>query len=120
MTTTAKILAWIDEGRITSSHAKVLWERLWHDPVATRLGAEAVARQEGWLDGKLDDETLQRAISQVIARSIKQVAAYRSGKKKLLGWFVGQVLVQVDGRASPKALSEALMQALEKEPADAV
>jgi Asp-tRNA(Asn)/Glu-tRNA(Gln) amidotransferase B subunit len=40
------------------------------------------------------------------------VAAYRSGKEKLFGFFVGQVMRATGGRANPKVVNELLRRAL--------
>jgi len=48
----------------------------------------------------------------VLAANEGQVAAYRAGKEALLGFFVGQVMRETQGKADPKAVSELLRKRL--------
>jgi aspartyl-tRNA(Asn)/glutamyl-tRNA(Gln) amidotransferase subunit B len=47
-------------------------------------------------------------IDQVIADSPKEVAQYWSGKDKLFGFFVGQVMKRTQGKANPATVNELL------------
>ena len=51
-------------------------------------------------------------IDQVLAANPDQVASYRSGKEGLLGFFVGQVMKETEGRANPKLVNELLREKL--------
>jgi aspartyl-tRNA(Asn)/glutamyl-tRNA(Gln) amidotransferase subunit B len=44
----------------------------------------------------------------VLVRCSAEVAAYRGGKTKLLGFFVGQVMKETRGKANPKLVNEVL------------
>jgi aspartyl/glutamyl-tRNA(Asn/Gln) amidotransferase subunit B (EC 6.3.5.-) len=52
----------------------------------------------------------------VIAGNPKEVEQYRNGKTKLLGFFVGQVMKQTQGRAAPKETNELVLQKLQTKP----
>ena len=52
------------------------------------------------------------AIDEVMAGNPQQLADYRSGKDKLFGFFVGQVMKATQGKANPAQLNELLKQKL--------
>ena len=51
-------------------------------------------------------------INKVIAENPKNVEAYKSGKDKLFGFFVGQVMKNSNGKANPKLVNEILKKKL--------
>jgi aspartyl-tRNA(Asn)/glutamyl-tRNA(Gln) amidotransferase subunit B len=59
-----------------------------------------------------DASELDPIIDRVLAANEAQVAAYRGGKEGLLGFFVGRVMKESDGRANPKVVSERLRRKL--------
>jgi aspartyl-tRNA(Asn)/glutamyl-tRNA(Gln) amidotransferase subunit B len=59
-----------------------------------------------------DTGALEAAIEAVIAANPDELAKYRGGKTKLLGFFVGQVMKQTGGRADPKLTNQLLTQKL--------
>jgi aspartyl-tRNA(Asn)/glutamyl-tRNA(Gln) amidotransferase subunit B len=64
-------------------------------------------------DGQITDTSeLESLIDKVLAENPQQVEDYRSGKQGLLGFFVGQVMKQTEGRANPKLVNELLREKL--------
>jgi aspartyl-tRNA(Asn)/glutamyl-tRNA(Gln) amidotransferase subunit B len=61
----------------------------------------------------LSGEALAEIVDAVIANNPKEVEQYRKGKTKLLGFFVGQVMKQTQGRAAPKETNELVLQKLQ-------
>ena len=59
-----------------------------------------------------DEAELDPVIDRILAANEGQVAAYRSGKEGLLGFFVGQVMRETDGKANPKVVNERLRERL--------
>src|SRR2546426_5385998 len=60
-------------------------------------------------DGQITEAgDLEPLIDQVLAANPEQVALYRAGKEGLLGFFVGQVMKETEGRANPKLVNELL------------
>jgi Asp-tRNA(Asn)/Glu-tRNA(Gln) amidotransferase B subunit len=55
-----------------------------------------------------DTSELEPLIDRVLAANPGQVAAYKGGKEGLLGYFVGQVMKETQGKADPKAVNELL------------
>ena len=60
-----------------------------------------------------DQDFLDSIIAEVLSQNEGKVKAYRSGKKGLLGFFMGQVMGRSKGKANPEVLSEKLGKALE-------
>ena len=76
-----------------------------------QLPAEIVAA-EGL--AKVSDDAAIRAVCQeVLAESPKEVNSYQSGKVTLMGWFVGQVMKKMRGKADP-ALARTILEELLK------
>jgi aspartyl-tRNA(Asn)/glutamyl-tRNA(Gln) amidotransferase subunit B len=50
----------------------------------------------------------------VLTANPKEVEAYRSGKTKLMGFFVGEVMKATRGQANPQAVNELLRKMLEE------
>jgi aspartyl-tRNA(Asn)/glutamyl-tRNA(Gln) amidotransferase subunit B len=60
-------------------------------------------------DAAISDESeLEPVIARILVANEGQVAAYRSGKEGLLGFFVGQVMKETGGKANPKVVNELL------------
>ncbi len=55
-----------------------------------------------------DTSELEPLVDRVLAANPGQVAAYKGGKEGLLGYFVGQVMKETQGKADPKAVNELL------------
>jgi aspartyl-tRNA(Asn)/glutamyl-tRNA(Gln) amidotransferase subunit B len=61
----------------------------------------------------LDDPSeLDPVIDRILSENESQVAAYRGGKEGLLGFFVGQVMRETQGKANPKVVNERLREKL--------
>jgi aspartyl-tRNA(Asn)/glutamyl-tRNA(Gln) amidotransferase subunit B len=64
-------------------------------------------------DGQITDTSeLDSLVDQVLAENPQQVEDYRGGKEGLLGFFVGQVMKETEGRANPKLVNELLREKL--------
>jgi aspartyl-tRNA(Asn)/glutamyl-tRNA(Gln) amidotransferase subunit B len=74
------------------------------DSAAGPLDADAVLAQQ--VVG--DTSELEPLVDRILADSPGQVAAYRGGKQGLLGYFVGQVMKETQGKADPKVVNELL------------
>jgi aspartyl-tRNA(Asn)/glutamyl-tRNA(Gln) amidotransferase subunit B len=59
-----------------------------------------------------DTSELEPLVDRILADSPGQVAAYKGGKQGLLGFFVGQVMKETQGKADPKVVNELLRQKL--------
>jgi aspartyl-tRNA(Asn)/glutamyl-tRNA(Gln) amidotransferase subunit B len=64
-------------------------------------------------DGLVADlSELDPLVERILASNEEQVAAYRAGKEGLLGYFVGQVMRETQGKADPKVVNELLREKL--------
>jgi len=64
-------------------------------------------------DGQISEAgDLEPLVDQVLAANPGQVESYRAGKEGLLGFFVGQVMKETEGRANPKLVNELLREKL--------
>jgi aspartyl-tRNA(Asn)/glutamyl-tRNA(Gln) amidotransferase subunit B len=64
-------------------------------------------------DGAISDVArLEPLVDRILAANESQVAAYRAGKEGLLGFFVGQVMRETEGKADPRAVNELLREKL--------
>jgi aspartyl-tRNA(Asn)/glutamyl-tRNA(Gln) amidotransferase subunit B len=74
------------------------------DSAAGPLDADAVLAQKV----VADTTELEPLVDRILAESPGQVAAYKGGKQGLLGYFVGQVMKETQGKADPKVVNELL------------
>ena len=64
-------------------------------------------------DGQITEAgDLEPLVDQILAANPQQVESYRAGKEGLLGFFVGQVMKETEGRANPKLVNELLREKL--------
>jgi Asp-tRNA(Asn)/Glu-tRNA(Gln) amidotransferase B subunit len=59
-----------------------------------------------------DVSELDPVIDRILAENEAQVAAYRGGKEGLIGFFVGAVMRETEGKANPKVVNERLREKL--------
>jgi aspartyl-tRNA(Asn)/glutamyl-tRNA(Gln) amidotransferase subunit B len=104
----AALIALIDTGRVSGLAAKRIFERM----SETGESAEVVVAAEGLT--QIDDgDTLSAAVQNVIDAQTDAVESYRSGKIGTLGFLVGQVMRETQGKANPKRVNELLRQQLD-------
>jgi len=70
-----------------------------------------IVEAKGWRQ-VTDTGAIEAAIDAVLAAQEAKVAEYRSGKDKLFGFFVGQVMKATEGKANPALLNDLLRQKL--------
>ena len=103
----AALIAMVDGGQVSLQAAKQVFTELLTSPdqprvIADRLGVIQV-RDAGALAGWVDE---------VLAANTDEVARFRGGEAKLIGFFVGQVMKRSAGKADPKAIQPLLMDRL--------
>src|SRR5271156_4825121 len=69
--------------------------------------------EEGRPQQSTDISALEKIIDEIIAANPKQLEQYRSGKKTMIGFFVGQVMKASKGQANPQLVNELLTKKLE-------
>ncbi len=103
----AALLALVERGTINRNTAKAVFEEMY----ATGEAPERIVQARG-LAQVSDTAALEATVRDVLAANPEQVAAYRGGKDKLFGFFVGQVMRATGGKANPKVVNELLRRAL--------
>lgn len=103
----AEILKLVDNGTVNTSTGKTLVEKVQE---SGRAPSEIVAT-EGL--GKVsDDGAIRTVVAEVLAESPAEVASYKGGKETLMGWFVGQVMKKMRGKADPQLAKQILEEML--------
>jgi aspartyl-tRNA(Asn)/glutamyl-tRNA(Gln) amidotransferase subunit B len=99
----------IKDGTISGKIAKTVFEFMADgdkDP-------EEIVEKEG-LKQQSDPKELEKIISEIISKNQDKVEEYKSGKEKLFGFFVGQVMKISGGKANPKLVNDILKGKLKK------
>lgn len=97
----------IADGTISGRIAKDVFD----DMVETGKDAAAIVDEKG-LKQVSDTGEIEAIIDGIIAGADKQVGQFKSGNEKIIGWFVGQVMQQTQGKANPKIVNEILRKKL--------
>jgi aspartyl-tRNA(Asn)/glutamyl-tRNA(Gln) amidotransferase subunit B len=104
----AKLINMIYQGKISGKIAKTIFQ----DMFETGSDPELLVVEKG-LSQISDDAQIEKYIDSVIASNQDKVIEYKSGKDKLFGFFVGQVMKLSEGKANPSMINEILKQKLE-------
>jgi aspartyl-tRNA(Asn)/glutamyl-tRNA(Gln) amidotransferase subunit B len=97
----------ISNQTISGRIAKDVFEEM----VATGESAAAIVDKKG-LKQVTDTGAIEKAIDEILKANADKVAEYRSGKDKLFGFFIGQVMKATQGKANPALLNELLKKKL--------
>jgi aspartyl-tRNA(Asn)/glutamyl-tRNA(Gln) amidotransferase subunit B len=103
----AGLIARISDQTISGKIAKEVFESMW----AEGSSADQVIEAKG-LRQITDTSAIEKVIDEVLAKNPGQLADFRSGKDKLFGFFVGQVMKATGGKANPAQLNELLKKKL--------
>ena len=93
----------VDENTINTSTAKSLIPKI-HE---TGLSPGELVVKEG-LAQISDSSELETIIQKLISDNPDNVERYKGGKTNLIGWFVGQVMRQTQGKADPEIVKQLL------------
>ena len=105
----AQLIDSISSGVISGRTAKEVFE------IMKETGEEPkqIIESKG-LQQKSDPRELEKIIDKIITDNKDKVTQYKSGKDKLFGFFVGQVMKISDGKANPQLVNEILKQKLKQ------
>jgi len=98
-----RLLQLIEEGVISGKIAKIVFDEM---AVSGHAPDRIVKERE--LVQVSDASQIETAVAKVMAGNAAEVQAYRAGKTKLLGFFVGQVMRETKGKANPQVVNEVL------------
>jgi len=93
----------IADNTISGKIAKTVFEAMWNGEGS----ADEIIESKG-LKQVTDTGAIETVIDEIIANNPGQVEQYRSGKEKLFGFFVGQTMKAMQGKANPQAVNELL------------
>ena len=105
----AGLLDRIKDNTISGKIAKEVFDAMW----AGEGTADDVIESRG-LKQITDSSAIEAVVDKVIAANPSQVADYQSGKAKLIGYFVGQVMKETGGKANPGQVNAILKDKLAK------
>ena len=105
----ADLILLVDENKVSNSIATA---KIFPLLVNSDLSAEEIANQNNWIQ-ESDSNTLINLIDQVIEQYPEKVEEYRSGKKGLIGLFMGGVMKLSRGKADPKLTNKLLREKLD-------
>ncbi len=105
----AELLSLIEKGTISNKIAKKILEEI-HEKGGR---PSEIVEREG-LSQVSDESELSAIVEQVLRDNPKEVEKYRAGKKKVMGFFVGQVMRQTRGKANPQMVNELLRRLLDE------
>ena len=97
----------IDNQTISGKIAKEVFQAMLESGVAPGQYVE-----EKGLKQVTDTSAIEAIVDEILARSEAQVAQYKEGNTKVLGFFVGQVMKESRGKANPKIVNELLREKL--------
>lgn len=101
------LIALIEDNTISGRIAKEVFESMF----ATGKAAAAIVEEKG-LRQVTDTGAIEQAIAAILTANADKVAEYKSGKEKLFGFFVGQVMKATGGKANPAMLNDLLKKKL--------
>jgi len=103
----ADLLKLMEKGTISGKIAKTVFDEMY------KTGKEpaAIVAEKGLVQVS-DTGAIEAIIDEVLAKEAGQLAEYRSGKDKLFGFFVGQVMKASKGKANPALVNELLLKKL--------
>jgi aspartyl-tRNA(Asn)/glutamyl-tRNA(Gln) amidotransferase subunit B len=103
----AGLLKLVADGTISGTIAKQVFE------IMLETGGEAAAIvEEKGLKQTSDTGAIEAVIADVLAKSPGQLEQYRGGKEALFGFFVGQTMKAMQGKANPGVVNDLLKKAL--------
>ena len=102
------LLGRIEDNTISNKIAKEVFQAMWMgegkvDDIIEAKGLKQIT----------DSDEIQTLVEKVIADNPGQVEQYKSGKDKVFGFFVGQVMKLSKGKANPQQVNEILKEKLE-------
>ncbi len=105
----AALIELVEAGTINGSVAKEVFEEIFKNDIDPAAYVEAHG-----LGAVNDEDALRSTIEEILAANPKSVEDYHAGKKKAMGFLVGQTMKAMQGKANPAMVNEILREMLEK------
>ena len=103
----AKLVNLISAGTISGKIAKDVFVDMWDG----ELSPESIVKEKG-LEQVSDDGAILAVIDEILTAHQDKVSEYKSGKDKLFGFFVGQVMKKMQGKGNPGLVNKLLKEKL--------
>ena len=103
-----RLIDLISDGTVSNRLAKDVFEVMFE----TCDDPEKIVEERG-MKQVTDIGAIEAAVDEAIANGAAQVAQYKGGNEKVVGWFVGQVMKATNGKANPRAVNELLLKKLD-------
>ena len=103
----AEMFQLIDKGIISNKIAKQVFEEMYE----TGSSAEEIVQKKGLVQVS-DGAEIENVIKTILAANPDAVEKYRSGNTKVFGFFVGEVMKEMKGKANPKIVNQILQKKL--------
>ena len=104
----AELLTYLKKEKISGQATKKVLENIWENPDLS----VSKSIQDLGLEQISDDDEIEEIIEKVINNNPDQKEQFLSGKDRLFGFFVGQVMKESKGKANPKLVNEILKKKL--------
>ncbi|MBL6902988.1 MAG: Asp-tRNA(Asn)/Glu-tRNA(Gln) amidotransferase subunit GatB [SAR86 cluster bacterium] len=104
----AKLIERISDKTISGKIAKSVLEEIW----VSGNDVDLIIQEKGLVQIQ-DESILEDIAKKIIEANSDQVNAYKGGKEKLFGFFVGQVMKETQGKANPQGVNEVLKKLLD-------
>ena len=105
----SQLMNYIAQGKISSKQAKDILNELW----TGKLDIDEIIRSKN-IEQVSDTGILMKEAQKILEKHPKEVQDYKNGKDKLMGFFVGQIMKEMKGKANPKVLNEILNKLLKE------
>ena len=105
----AELIALIDDNKVSNS---VATGKIFPLLLSSDSSPEKIAVENNWIQ-ESDSDTLLSLINEVIEKYPDKVKEYQSGKKGLIGLFIGEVMKLSKGKADPKLTNELIRKKLD-------
>ncbi len=103
------LLSRIEDSTISGKIAKEIFEEMWN----SKKSPDEIIEEKG-LKQVTDSSEIEKIINQVLEQNQSQLEQYKSGKEKLFGFFVGQVMKASRGKANPEQVNKLLEERLKE------
>lgn len=103
------LISRIEDSTISGKIAKEIFEEMWN----SKKSPDEIIEEKG-LKQVTDSSEIEKVINQVLAQNQSQLEQYKSGKVKLFGFFVGQVMKASRGKANPEQVNKLLEERLKE------
>lgn len=104
----AELLQLVEKGVISITIAKQIFPEIYEKGISPGI----LVKEKGLIQESSEDK-LREVCESVLIENPKEVERYKTGKKGLLGFFVGQVMKKTQGKANPKLVNKILEELLE-------